>query len=121
MTAKCGTGSNEPRFSMNRAVKFTMGALMMLGILTGTDASPTIISVNAAPPVCKNMTLQLDLSYQNLTELPDLSSCMNLEILNLEGNKLTTLPEEIGEIITLKSLCAIAQTCCICMSTTIRC
>lgn len=47
VNANCGTGSNECRFSMNRAVKFTMIALMMLGILTGTDASPTNPSLRA--------------------------------------------------------------------------
>eukprot|EP01032_Pedospumella_encystans_P026275 gene26275-29681_t len=40
VNTKCGTGSNEPGFSMNRAVKFTMVALVMLGILTVTNASP---------------------------------------------------------------------------------
>eukprot|EP01032_Pedospumella_encystans_P012364 gene12364-14311_t len=138
VNGKCGTGSNEPRFSMNRAVKFTMVALMLLGILTGTDASPnnpitritsgehsiessTSLAASLhiqAPesrklslmdtisvPVCTSSTTQLDLSHQDLIEVPDLSACVSLTHIKLNWNpRLTSLPDSLFDLPALLEL-----------------
>eukprot|EP01032_Pedospumella_encystans_P026062 gene26062-29438_t len=156
LKGKCGTGSNEPRFSMNRAVQFTMVALMLLGILTVTNASPNNPTVRTngakhylesltssaetmafkAPatrkrsavdtssvPVCTSSTTLLDLSHQDLIEVPDLSACTDesaecgftslsprigrltqLTGLYAPENNISFIPAEIAALSNLKQL-----------------
>ena len=49
--------------------------------------------------------IQLDLSDNNLSELPAvLFQCLNLEQLNLSQNQLSELPEALGRFIKLRHL-----------------
>lgn len=53
----------------------------------------------------RNRSHDLDLSSQNLTELPEsISQLTHLQTLFLYGNQLTSLPESIGQLTKLKAL-----------------
>ena len=53
----------------------------------------------------KKSITRLNLSYQNLTEIPAIVFEMeNLKILNLNSNKITEIPPEIGRLIHLEKL-----------------
>jgi hypothetical protein len=50
--------------------------------------------------------IQLDLSYNNLTDIPEcIGNFINLQVLYLHDNKLTTLPESICNLTNLEELC----------------
>ena len=51
-----------------------------------------------------NYVQKLDLSHNKIAALPDLSRFTALEELDLTGNLLETLPEELGTVTTLRSL-----------------
>ena len=55
--------------------------------------------------VNKNRASELDLSFKNLTELPEsIGQLTQLRVLYLFGNQLTRLPESIGQLTQLQVL-----------------
>jgi Leucine-rich repeat (LRR) protein len=53
----------------------------------------------------KNQATRLDLSYENLTVLPEyIGQLTQLQYLNLSQNRLTQLPESLGQLIQLQYL-----------------
>ena len=65
------------------------------------EFSPEIMSLFNRP----DTITRLDLSYQKLSFLPkQIKECSRLTYLNLEGNNLARLPDELGELQNLKTL-----------------
>jgi Leucine-rich repeat (LRR) protein len=56
------------------------------------------------PTVLNNSIEYLDLGYNKIIKLPDLSYFKSLKTLNLKSNRLRNLPESIGEIKSLENL-----------------
>ena len=60
--------------------------------------------VPSASPLFLSKLIMLDLSNNELMDLPGLGKMPNLETLNLERNWFNTLPKEIGQLTKLKTL-----------------
>lgn len=78
-------------------------------ISPSTTTTTTTTTLPPPPPTLPSWidpnTEELDLSEQNLTELPDwIGNLTNLKSLYLQGNKLSSIPEEIGNLTSLEYL-----------------
>lgn len=77
----------------------------MFTLLTLLYGCNTINQIDKIKASNQKTTTRLNLSYQNLTEIPAVVFEMeNLKVLNLNNNKITEIPPEIGKLIHLEKL-----------------
>jgi Leucine-rich repeat (LRR) protein len=95
--------SNIERYSsdLNKLENF-LEAILSLNHLKKSDLR--FNHLTKIPIISNNSIEILDLSYNKILQLPDLSKLIELKILNLKSNRLRTLPETIGKILKLKTL-----------------
>ncbi len=87
---------------MNKFLFICVGLLLLCFLSQGQDTSS--VQIYSGRGELNNPQLILDLSYQNLTEIPIIASNPEIETLILDNNKLTNLPSWIGQLKNLKIL-----------------
>ena len=87
---------------MNKFLFICVGLLLLCFLSQGQDTSS--VQIYSGRGELNNPQLILDLSYQNLTEIPIIASNPEIETLILDNNKLTKLPSWIGQLKDLKIL-----------------
>ena len=87
---------------MNKFLFICVGLLLLCFLSQGQDTSS--VQIYSGRGELNNPQLILDLSYQNLTEIPVIASNPEIETLILDNNKLTKLPSWIGQLKNLKIL-----------------
>ena len=87
---------------MNKCLFISVGLLLLCFLSHGQDTSS--VQIYSGRGELNNPQLILDLSYQNLTEVPIIASNPEIETLILDNNKLTKLPSWIGQLKNLKIL-----------------
>lgn len=87
---------------MNKCLFISVGLLLIYFLSQGQDTSS--VEIYSGRGELNNPQLILDLSYQNLSEIPIIASNPEIETLILDNNKLTKLPSWIGQLKNLKIL-----------------
>jgi Leucine-rich repeat (LRR) protein len=87
---------------MHKSISILIGFLLFCSITSGQDSKSVVVYESRRAPFLHQKVL--DLSYQNLREVPIRARDWDIEVLILDNNKIEKLPNWIANLKELKTL-----------------